>query len=208
VDLAFLDLPPDPHVYPLREDSLLLARATQVRPWERVLEVGCGLGLSSLLAARTGARVVASDVNPYAVRSVRASARRLDLAVDPVRTDLFEGLRRFDVVLCNPPYLASDPSEVADPDPWHQRAVDGGADGREFYRRFLANLPDHLTEGGRAYLLVASTPEAPVRTPGLPVPSPGVRVVDLAGDAVLPRETLWVLELKVDEATAAAKEAE
>lgn len=197
MELRDLDLPPHPRVYPLREDSLLLARAARVRPWERVLEVGCGLGLAALSAARMGARVVASDLNPFAVEAVQDAARSRDLAVDVVRTDLFRGLREFDVVLCNPPYLAAGVGEAADPDPWHQAAVDGGPDGREFYRRFLSTLRTHLRPGGRAYLLVASTPEAPVRTPGLPVPAPGIKVTDLAGDAVLPRETLWVLELAV-----------
>lgn len=192
-----LDLPTHPRVYPIREDSILLARSARVRAGERVLEVGCGLGLGSLSAARAGARVVACDLNPFALRAVREEAGRRGLCVDAVRTDLFRGLGRFDVVLSNPPYLPTG-AEDRDPDPWHQRAVDGGSDGLAFVRRFLEELPEHLAPGGRAYLLVASTPEAPVRTRGLPVPSAGVRVNDLAGDAVLPRETLWVLELVAD----------
>lgn len=192
-----LDLPAHPRVYPIREDSILLAKSVRVKPWELVLEVGCGLGLAAITAAREGARVAASDLNPFALREVRDRARERGIAVDPVRTDLLEGLGRFDVVMFNPPYLPTSPDQV-DPDPWHQRAVDGGPDGLEVVRRFLAALPDHLRPGGRAYLLVASTPEAPVKSPGLPVPAPGLRVNDLAGDVSLPRETLWVLELVAD----------
>lgn len=189
-----LDLLPTPHVYPLREDSILLASSISVRPDERFLEVGCGLGLSSLTAARAGARVLCSDLNPHALASVRGSARRRGLHLDAVRTDLFAGLGRFDVVACNPPYLPTGEAD-RDLDPWHDLALNGGADGLDFVRRFLSDLPDHLLPGGRAYLLVASVPAAPIRTRGLPVPAPQVQVVDLVGDRVLPAETLWVLEL-------------
>ncbi|MDE1819660.1 MAG: methyltransferase [Euryarchaeota archaeon] len=200
VRLWDLDLSERPHVYPPREDSLLLASSAGVKNGERVLEVGCGLGLASLSAARAGGRVVASDVNPYAVQAVREEALARGLQLDTVRADLFRGLGRFDVVLSNPPYLPSSPS-LSDPDVWQERAVDGGEDGLAFVRRFIEELPDHLTEDGRAYLLVASLPQAPIRTRGLPVRSSRVVISDLVGDRVLPAETLWVLELRASEVT-------
>lgn len=205
VPLRDLDLLPTPHVYPLREDSVLLASSLSVRPGERFLEVGCGLGLSALTAARAGARAVGSDVNPHALASVRSSAKLRGLQVEAVRADLFAGLGRFDVVACNPPYLPTG-EEDHDPDPWHDLALDGGADGLAFVRGFLSDLPDHLLPGGRAYLLVASLPGAPIRTRGLPVPAPRVQVVDLVGDRVLPAETLWVLELMARSAAPSSRQ--
>lgn len=50
--------------------------AERVLAGERVLELGCGLGLPSIAAARAGARVTASDWSPDSVRATAANARR------------------------------------------------------------------------------------------------------------------------------------
>ncbi len=140
----------DPEVYPVSEDSELLLSAVTVAPGERFLEVGVGGGLVSLHAARfTG--VVASDVNPAAVRLAARSAAAHDLTVRTVRCDLMGALRGpFDVVAFNPPYLEGNPVDHAD------RAWAGGAGGSEVALRFLADLPRVLAPRGRAYLLLAN----------------------------------------------------
>lgn len=149
-----------PDVYPIREDSLLLASSAVVGVGEHVLEVGCGMGLASLAAAREGARVTASDVNPWALKAVREGARALSLEIGVVQADLLAAFRRFDGILFNPPYLPTGPGD-ADPDPWHDLALNGGDDGLEVTRRFLRELGAHLTPQGRAYLVVASAPGNP-----------------------------------------------
>ena len=111
-------------VYPPREDTLLILPFAEVAPGALFLEVGCGVGLAALTAARRGARVVATDVNPHALRHLRARARAEGLDLTPVRTDLARGLGRFDRLLSNPPYLPTRPEE-RDPDRWHNLALDG-----------------------------------------------------------------------------------
>lgn len=196
MDLRGLALRDLPHVYPLREDSWLLAASVEVHRGETVLEVGCGRGLASLAAARAGGKVVASDRNPFALQGVRSAAHDLGLHLALVRCDLMSGLRTFDVIMFNPPYLRTRPEEQ-DPDPWVDLALDGGPDGLATIRRFLAQLPDHLACRGRAYLLQAafpggSFPELPLR---------GLKLLRVAGTRELPAERLRVLEL-----TAAAAE--
>lgn len=53
----------------------------------RVLELGCGLGLPSVVAARGGARAVASDWAPEAVAAAQANARRNGVEVEGVVAD-------------------------------------------------------------------------------------------------------------------------
>ncbi len=53
----------------------------------RVLELGCGLGLPSVVAARGGARACASDWAPEAVAAAQANARRNGLEVEGVVVD-------------------------------------------------------------------------------------------------------------------------
>jgi predicted nicotinamide N-methyase len=64
-----------------------------------VVEVGCGLGIPSLLAAARGARVVAVDWASEAIDLLRENAARNGVELDAVRADWgsFEG--SFDLVL-------------------------------------------------------------------------------------------------------------
>jgi predicted nicotinamide N-methyase len=50
----------------------------------RTLELGCGLGLPSIAAARAGGRVLASDWSPDAVLATAANAARNGVAVEAV----------------------------------------------------------------------------------------------------------------------------
>jgi release factor glutamine methyltransferase len=148
------------HVYPPREDTLLLLRFADVGAGTSFLEVGTGAGEVALAAARRGARVVATDRNPHALRLVRDRARGEGADVGLVRTDLARGLGRFDRVVFNPPYLPTSPAE-RDPDRWHNLALDGGADGSRVTDRWLEELGEHLLPGGEGFVVVSSL-QAPV----------------------------------------------
>jgi predicted nicotinamide N-methyase len=54
----------------------------------RVLELGCGTGLASLVAARSGARVLATDVDEGALASVALGARALGVALETAIFDV------------------------------------------------------------------------------------------------------------------------
>lgn len=143
-------------MYPVREDSRLLARFAQRCRGLRVLEICCGRGLASLQAARAHALgVVATDLNPAALSSLRRRARSERLPVEVVRTDLARGVRRFHRILANPPYLPTLPKD-RDPDPWENLALDGGRDGCAVTARILRDLSAHLLPGGTAFLVVSS----------------------------------------------------
>lgn len=70
---------------------------------------------------------------------------------------------RFDLVLCNPPYIATDeplPAEVRDHEPGG--ALFAGPDGLDDYRVIAAQLPRLIAPGGMAAIEIGATQAEPV----------------------------------------------
>ena len=83
-----------------------LIRSMEIRPDEVVLDLGCGTGLLALAAARRGGRVTAVDADLRAVESARRTLAANDAVGEVLISDCAQAVldRRFDVVLCNPPF--------------------------------------------------------------------------------------------------------
>lgn len=140
-------------VYQPAEDSRLLADAAGevVGADDVVLDVGTGSGyVAARVREETSATVYAGDVNPHACRQAR------DRGLPVVRADLTRPFRdrRFDRVLCNPPYLPVDPDAARDD--WMERALTGGETGRAVVEPFLDDVARVLAPGGSALLLVST----------------------------------------------------
>ncbi|MFA6224903.1 MAG: HemK2/MTQ2 family protein methyltransferase [Methanoregula sp.] len=137
-------------VYQPEADTYLLLDAArkEVKPGDRVLEIGTGSGLISRELALVS-EVVATDINPHAALYARCSG------VHVVRSDLFAGIRgTFDLILFNPPYLPTRPDERIDD--WLEYALDGGESGRVVIERFVAEVGRVLAPQGRILLLISS----------------------------------------------------
>ena len=138
-------------VYQPAEDTYLLLRVAlaEARPGTLALEIGCGSGFISKELGAKVARLIATDVNPHAVRAARARG------IEVIRADLFRGIKgKFDLILFNPPYLPTQPKERTGQ--WIDYALDGGESGRQTVDRFIEGLAWHLRPGGRALLLISS----------------------------------------------------
>lgn len=116
-----------------------------------VLDVGTGSGALAIVAAQLARSVSAVDVNPDAVRCARLNVllNRCEDRVSVEEGDLFGPFdgRRFDVVLCNPPFYRGSPRDLWDAS-W--RAPD-------FFERFTGSLAAHLEPAGHALVLLSST---------------------------------------------------
>ena len=116
---------------------------------KRVLDLGTGSGILGLYCALRGARVTVSDLDEQAVQFATEAGKRLGVELQGVTSDLFTNLPgKFELILFNPPYLPSDCLK--------DRTVDGGPNGIAVIKRFLEDLPKHVSKDGAALLLVSS----------------------------------------------------
>jgi release factor glutamine methyltransferase len=138
-------------VQPPKAGSLLFCRHLEFRPGERVLEVGTGIGLAAVLAARAGCRVVATDVVPAAVLCARENAvlngvaGRMEVRLGDCYAPV-AGMT-FDLICSSPPQMPTPPGRERD-DP-AAAADNGGLDGWELLDRLIEGAPRHLAPGGR-----------------------------------------------------------
>lgn len=133
-----------------------------------VLDLGTGSGalVLSVLAKRPDASGVACDISPAALLVAKRNAQSLRLSdrVSFVQLDMLAnadverltvGGRRYDLVISNPPYVRRDEisrlmPEIRGFEPYS--ALDGGADGLDFYRAIAARLPQLLVANGQFVL--------------------------------------------------------
>lgn len=156
------------------------------------LDLGCGGGALALSLAPHFERVIATDLAPRA-----AVIARLNLAlaqVDNVEVrigDRFAPVagERFDLVVCQPPFLSALPDASS-------KTLHGGTRGDELPRAILAELPRHLAEGGRAVVFTQ-----------WPVPPP-IDVGSVIGDPTLGVFLLEAPPLSLDEQAAVYASAE
>ena len=142
---------------PRPETELLCERAIAEIGDRRaqVLDLCTGSGcIAAVIATKTGAAVIASDISEKALAIAEQNCR--GLRVECVKSDMFSALkgRKFDVIVSNPPYIRTDElknlQKEVQSEP--QIALDGGEDGLKFYREIAASAPEFLSDGGALLL--------------------------------------------------------
>jgi ribosomal protein L3 glutamine methyltransferase len=129
-----------------------------IDPWlstntQQVLDMCTGNGSLAVLAALAypDVQVVGSDISDAAleVAAINIDRHGLQDRMTLVQSDGFQKIQhKFDLILCNPPYVNSQsmavlPAEYAcEPG----LALDGGPDGMRFITRLLQEAPDHMQE--------------------------------------------------------------
>ena len=153
-----LRVPPGVHVPP--PSTIEMARLLDVRPGERVLELGCGTGLLAIAAAKQGAgHVVAVDLDGQALDAALKNAQLNGLSgcIEARAGSWYEAVKsgeRFDVIIATPP-------QTPGPRPFGPRY--GGADGAKHLMAVVEGAPARLDpERGRLWMVaitIANVPE-------------------------------------------------
>lgn len=120
----------------------------------RVLDLCTGNGSLAVLAAMVypDVTVDGADISADALAVARINVARhaLQDRIRLIESDALASVGRYDLILCNPPYVNAD-SMAALPAEYRAEpalALAGGLDGMDFVRRLLGQAPDHLEAGG------------------------------------------------------------
>lgn len=164
VDANVLD--PRPDTETLIEAALALAERQGWREQPlKLLDLGTGTGciLVTLLAELPRAQGIGTDRSGAALACATVNARQLGVGPRAtfIGTDWLDAIEgSFDLILSNPPYLASAEiaglaADVSAYDP--HLALDGGPDGLDAYRQIATRAAEMLTEAGRLLLEIGPT---------------------------------------------------
>ncbi len=147
-----LDLAVNPAVLIPRPETELLVELALERTFSTILDLGTGSGAVALALKheRPQARVVAVEASAAALVVARRNAIKHGLDIEFRHGLWFEGLgrERFDVIVSNPPYVASGDPHLAELRFEPGTALVAGADGLDAIREIVRSAPAHLAPGG------------------------------------------------------------
>lgn len=150
-------LVPRPETELLVESLIKAARGLKADGDVKILDIGTGSGaiIVSLLDYLPNAKGVGVDISVDALIVAEENSRRIGVRERAgfMQSDLFSRIpadKKFDIIVSNPPYIpAADIAGLAkDVQKEPLGALDGGADGLDFYRRIISEAMDHMTDEG------------------------------------------------------------
>jgi len=140
-------------VYAPSDDSFLLAKHMEKRKGS-FLEIGTGTGFVALSNAihNRDSKIMGVDINRSAVRNAISNAKRNGITnAEFFLSDMFSNVKgKFDTVCFNPPYLGHDNLSTTQ----DLNFIDNGQ-----IEDFIKDVSIHLTEKGKAYLILSSNNE-------------------------------------------------
>ncbi|EMD23933.1 putative transferase [Amycolatopsis azurea DSM 43854] len=141
---------PEDHVLGVGHASMSLVRATSRREVGSLLDVGTGNGVQALHATRHAKKVTATDVSARALALAAATFRLNELDVELVKGEWFAPVarRRFDQIVCNPPFVVGPPRV-------DYTYRDSGLAGDDASALVVRQLPGFLNDGGTGQLLAS-----------------------------------------------------
>lgn len=143
-----------------RQDTETLCEEALSIGGKTLLDLCCGTGCIGVSLAKLGSfEVTFGDISPDCLALARENAALNGVAGSFVLTDMFGNISgSYDMICVNPPYIPT--SELASLQAEVKReprlALDGGADGLDFYRRISRDYAAHLSPGGTLLMEVGA----------------------------------------------------
>lgn len=152
-----LDFDVSPSVLIPRHDTEVLVQeaAGRGKGAKSVLDIGVGSGCIAVALAKLlpDAELCGVERSPEALLLAQRNADKNQVKATLFEGSLFEPFddRRFDLIVSNPPYIPTEELETLQPEVRDFEpvgALDGGADGLDFYRLIISQAVEHLNPGG------------------------------------------------------------
>ena len=117
---------------------------------KKVLELGAGTGLLSLVAATKEAVVTASDISKTAIENIRLNAKQNNLPIHVIESDLFAALSpsEFDIIVINPPFYPHDPIHE------HEHAWYCGVN-HEYFQKLFSQLKENAADRQLVFMILS-----------------------------------------------------
>ena len=140
-------------------EELVAFSAENIKSDDKVLDLCTGSGAIAIaLKLKTGATVTASDVSDGALELAAENAAQNKADITFINSNMFGNVtENYDVIVSNPPYIPTQDingleKSVKDYEP--KLALDGGADGLDYYKIIAVDGINHLNAGGKLFLEV------------------------------------------------------
>lgn len=141
---------------PRDETAILVEKALEIinkNSYKTLLDIGTGSGAIAVTIKKNVPHIIvtASDISENALSLARENAKSNDADVTFIKSDLFENIKgKFDCILSNPPYIPTKDIEKLEKELSFEpeNALDGGADGLDFYRDIILEAKEHLNKNG------------------------------------------------------------
>jgi len=114
------------------------------------LELGCGTGIISVLAAKKNARVISSDINPTAIKNAKLNATKNRVEITTYISDLFVELpqQQFDFIIINPPYYPKAPETIAE-EAWFC------GEHFEYFEKLFSTIAPWIHDQSEVYMILS-----------------------------------------------------
>ncbi len=133
-------------------------KEAKARGYKSALDLCCGTGCIGVSLAKLGGMdVTMSDLSPDCVSLARENAQRNGVDAIVLQGSFFAPVQgRFDLIVCNPPYLTGPDMSVLQPEVRYEPplALYGGEDGLTAYRAIRAAYKPYVAPGGMLLLEV------------------------------------------------------
>lgn len=136
-------------IYQPSEDSFLLSKSvSKFVKGKKVLDMCSGSGIQAKTALKANAKsVLCADIDKESIIKLRSQN------LETIKSNLFSKIEgKFDVIICNPPYLPFDKRE----DKESAKITSGGREGDELILKFLSQAPRHLSKSGIILIVLSS----------------------------------------------------
>jgi release factor glutamine methyltransferase len=117
---------------------------------KNVLELGAGSALISMVLARKGAVVTASDISTTVIENIKENVTQTNISLSVIQSDMFKSFskEKFDMIIINPPYFSRDPiteSEFA----WYCGS------NFDYFKKLFQQLPLYISSNNNIYMILS-----------------------------------------------------